>query len=171
MIWYLKEAGLRMTALQTQRQREKKGKGRDRERQRWMAAELLLQGTGGDQIETKDIYEERDKAKTSIDSDRQSALLAHGDSVRAEPLSSTQFDRLSPKHYIVYSGGGGGRDGGFWSYWNLLPNHHPDRKDDSLSCSCHNEGKVYEDQTAHVPQVECQLSNSLHWACLCPKLL
>lgn len=53
-----------------------------------MAAKFLLKRTG-DQIETKDIYEERDKAKTSIDSDAQSVLLAHGDSGRAEPLSST----------------------------------------------------------------------------------
>lgn len=71
---------------------KKEGKERQRYGQRATKMDgcrTPLTGTGGYQIETKDIYKEGDKAKTSIDSDRQSALLAHGDSGRAEPLGST----------------------------------------------------------------------------------
>ena len=84
MIWYLKEAGLRMTALETQR-KKRKDKGRRREPQRWLAAELLNK-SGSDEDERG--TERGDKAEASMSSDGQSGLLAYGDAAGAEPLSS-----------------------------------------------------------------------------------
>lgn len=55
-----------------------------------------------DQIKTKEVHKEKDKAETSIDSDRQSVLLAYREQSHSGPFSS--IDSL--QNTLVCSGGG-----------------------------------------------------------------